>query len=161
MLKKFRAYQLAKEYYWLCKELKVQRILQYQLIRASSSVALNLSEASGRRTEADQRKHYAIAYGSLQECRTILELEKIEHLQLDNLGDQLAAILFTLSRKKIVTGQPLRGNQGSFCFHELRFRTAEQGAQGLHWMKPALSAGRQVAPDETEVLRTSLCSETA
>ena len=72
-----------------------------QLIRASSSVALNLSEASGRRTPKDQRKLYAIAFGSLQECRTILELEKIGSPKLHSLADELAAILFTMSRKKI------------------------------------------------------------
>ena len=62
---------------------------------------------------------------------------------------------------KMVTGQPLRGGQGSFYFHELRLRTAEQGAQSLHWMDPPLSAGGQIAPYETEVFRPSLCSETA
>jgi four helix bundle protein len=103
MLEKFTAYQLAKQFYWACKALKVPRFLQDQLLRASSSVALNLSEASGRRTEADQRKHYSIAFGSLQECRTILELEKIDNPGLLELADQLAAILYTLSRKKIST----------------------------------------------------------
>lgn len=101
MLEKFVAYQLAKRFYWECKALKVPRFLQDQLLRASSSVALNLSEASGRRTSADQRKHYAIAFGSLQECRTILDLEKIGEPRLEKLADELAAILYTMSRKKI------------------------------------------------------------
>ena len=103
MLEKFTAYQMAKHFYWACKDLKVPRILQDQLVRASSSVALNLSEASGRRTEADQRRHYAIAFGSLQECRTILDLERIGDPKLMKLADELAAILYTLSRKKIET----------------------------------------------------------
>jgi four helix bundle protein len=101
MLENFTAYQLAKKFYWGCKALKVHRILHDQLLRASSSVALNLSEASGRRTPQDQRRHFAIAFGSLQECRTLLELEKIENPELHNIADQLAAILFTLSRKKL------------------------------------------------------------
>jgi four helix bundle protein len=101
MLDNFVAYQYAKQFYWECKALKVHRILHDQLLRASSSVALNLSEASGRRTQLDQRRHFTIAFGSLQECRAILELEKIEHAKLHKLADDLAAILFTLSRKKI------------------------------------------------------------
>lgn len=101
VLENFKAYQFAKEYYWCCKSLKIPRFLQDQLLRASSSVALNLSEGCARRTPADQRKHYTIAFASLQECRSILELEKIENKKLMDLGKQLSAILFTLSRKKI------------------------------------------------------------
>lgn len=101
MLHKFKAYQLAKEFYWECKALKVHRILYDQLLRESSSVALNLSEGSGRRTPQDQRRHYAIAFGSLQECRTILVLERIENTRRIHLADHLAAVLYTLSRKKV------------------------------------------------------------
>ena len=101
MLEDFKAYQLSKDFYWGCKSLKIQRFLQDQLLRASSSVALNLSEASGRRTPNDQRRHFAIAFGSLQECRTILELEKINEPKLHEIADQLAAILYTLTRKQI------------------------------------------------------------
>lgn len=101
MLENFTAFQMAKEMYWVCRTVKVSRVLQDQLLRASSSVALNLSEASGRRTPDDQRRHYAIAFGSLQECRSILELERVDNPRLHDLGDQLAAILFTLSRKKL------------------------------------------------------------
>jgi four helix bundle protein len=102
MLENFDAYQIAKQYYWECKLLKLPQFLQDQLLSASSSIALNVSEGSGRRTPADQRKHYAYAYGSLQECRSILELEKIEAPTLIKLGDRLGAILYTLSRKKII-----------------------------------------------------------
>ena len=99
MLKNFKAYQLAKEYYWYCKELKLPAFLRDQLLRASSSVALTLAEGSGKRTHADQRRFYAMAYGSLRECQAILELEKVDDVNLKNLQDQLGAILFTLSRK--------------------------------------------------------------
>ena len=101
MLEKFVAYQLAKKFYWACKTLKLPRFLHDQLLRASSSIALNLSEASGRRTPKDKRKHYTIAFGSLQECRTVLELEKVEDPNLNDLADQLAAILFTMSRTRV------------------------------------------------------------
>ena len=99
MLKNFRAYQLSKDLYWCCKELKLPSFLKDQLLRASSSVALTLAEGSGKRTFADQRKFYAMAYGSLRECQAILELEKIKDESIADILDQLGAILFTLSRQ--------------------------------------------------------------
>jgi four helix bundle protein len=99
MLEKFDAFQIAKKYYWRCKELKVHRILQDQLLRASSSVALNLAEGSGKRTVEDQKRFFSIALGSLRECDAIIQLENIQDPELATMGDQLGAILFTLSRK--------------------------------------------------------------
>lgn len=99
MLEKFDAFQMAKQYYWRCKELKIQKILQEQLLRASSSIALNLAEGSGKRTIDDQKRFYAIALGSLRECDAIIQLERIEDPILTSLGNQLGAILFTLSQK--------------------------------------------------------------
>lgn len=101
MLENFTAFQIAKKYYWKCKTLKLPRFLQEQLLRASSSIGLNLAEGSGKRTPADQRRFYAIAFGSLRECQAILELEQINDTELKDLGNQLGAILFTLSRKPI------------------------------------------------------------
>jgi four helix bundle protein len=99
MLRNFKAYQLAKEHYWHCKELKLPSFLKDQRLRASSSVALTLAEGSGKRTPADQRRFYAMAYGSFRECQAIIELEKLNDTTLDRVQDQLGAILFTLSRK--------------------------------------------------------------
>ena len=101
MLEKFQAFQLAKRFYWQCKLLKLPKFLQDQLLRASSSVALNLAEGSGKRTPADQRRFYAIAFGSLRECQAVLELEQIDHDEIKILGSQLGAILYTLSRKTL------------------------------------------------------------
>jgi len=47
MLQKFTAFQMAAQLYKKCKSLKLPRFLQEQLLRASSSVALNLAEGSG------------------------------------------------------------------------------------------------------------------
>ncbi|OYZ22970.1 MAG: hypothetical protein B7Y39_06895 [Bdellovibrio sp. 28-41-41] len=101
MLEKFEAYQISKEYYWLCKNLKMPRFLQDQLHRASSSITLNLAEGSGKPTAADQRRFYAIALGSLRECQAILELEKVENPEIKKITNQLGAILYSLSRKTI------------------------------------------------------------
>lgn len=103
MLKNFYAFQVAKEFYWECKLLILPGYLKDQLLRASSSIALNLSEGSGKRTPADQRRFYANAYGSLRESQAILELERIIDPQVLRLADQLGAMLFTLSRKKLPT----------------------------------------------------------
>ena len=99
MLEKFDAFQMAKKYYWRCKELKVHRTLQDQLLRASSSIALNLAEGSGKRIPDDQKRFYSIALGSLRECDAIIQLEQIEDPLLSSLGNQLGAMLYTLSRK--------------------------------------------------------------
>ena len=106
MLEKFEAYQIAKNYYWICKGLKLPKFLYDQLIRASSSIAFNLAEGSGKRTPIDQRRFYTIAFGSLRECQAILELERIENEELKKKGNQLGAILYTLSRKSIPKTEP-------------------------------------------------------
>lgn len=72
--------------------------MQDQFLRASSSIGLNLAEGSGKRTPADQRRFYGIAFGSLKECQAILELEQVDRPDIIELGDQLGAILYTLSR---------------------------------------------------------------
>lgn len=100
MLKNFEAYQLAKKYYWLCQELKMPRFLQDQLLRASSSIPLNLAEGSGKSSPADQRRYYSIAFGSLRECQAILEIERINDETLQNLTNKLGAMLFALSKKR-------------------------------------------------------------
>ena len=97
MLSKFTAFQISKRFYWSCKSLKIQRLLYDQWLSASSSVALNIAEGSGKRTPGDQKRFYSIALGSLRECQAIIELERIEDPDLIDLADQLGAILFKLS----------------------------------------------------------------
>lgn len=101
MLRDFIAFQLARDFYRRCKRLKIPRFLQEQLLRASSSVALNLAEGSGKRTTAEQVRFYGIALGSFRECEAILELEEV-HLDQDmkELIGRLGAILFRLSERK-------------------------------------------------------------
>ena len=88
------------------KQLKVHPILQDQLIRASSSVALNIAEGSGKRTPADQRKFYSIALGSLRECEAVVELEEIQNAALNDLINHLGAMLFKLSMSAVPSPTP-------------------------------------------------------
>jgi four helix bundle protein len=98
MLKDFKAYQLAKHHYLLCKRLILPEFMYDQLRRASSSVALNLAEGSGKRTPADRRRFYSIAFGSLRECSALIELEEINDPELLRIHDELSAVTYTLIR---------------------------------------------------------------
>jgi len=72
--------------------------LRDQLKRAASSVVLNLAEGAGRGTNADQRRFFQIAMGSLRESRAILDIANITlH---DELADKLGAHLYRLIQSK-------------------------------------------------------------
>lgn len=65
-------------------------------MRASSSIALNLAESSGRRTQKEKLRYFTISLGSLRETQAILELEQINDSALHETTDQLGAILYKL-----------------------------------------------------------------
>ena len=96
-MRHFRTYNLAVEFYHLSRGLKLPAHLSNQLDRAASSIALNLAEGRGRRTSKEQKRFFTIAYGSQQECKTILELARMEgskHWQeLDSLGAHLYRLI--------------------------------------------------------------------
>ena len=60
----------------LNKESNVDLYLKDQLKRATLSVALNLSEGTGRMTAADKKRFYVIARSSVFECVAILDILK-------------------------------------------------------------------------------------
>lgn len=76
MLSNFRSYQMAKKLYFECEKLRMREHLRLQLLRASSSICLNLAEGSGKNSAKDQRRFYFIALGSLREVQAILELSR-------------------------------------------------------------------------------------
>jgi four helix bundle protein len=96
IMKNFRTYHLAVEFYHSCLKLKLPRHLRDQLQRASSSVALNLAEGSGRRTLKDQQHFYRIAFASLRECQAVLDLASIKESKEISLADKLAAHTYKL-----------------------------------------------------------------
>jgi four helix bundle protein len=98
MLKNFRTYQLAVQFYHQIKRLKLPAHLSNQLLRAASSIALNLAEGYGKPSSADGRRFYHIAFGSVRECQSIFDLLDGEHVEKRRLLDHIAASLFKLLR---------------------------------------------------------------
>ncbi len=98
MLEKFRTYQLSLEFYRECKKVSLPLHLRDQLLRAASSIPLNLAEGSAKPTAKDRRKFYAIAFGSLREVQAVIEMEADSAGCLLPLADSLGAHLYKLTR---------------------------------------------------------------
>jgi four helix bundle protein len=96
MLTKFRTYNLAIEFHFQVKSLRVPPYLKDQLLRASSSIALNLAEGSAKPTFRDRIKFYNIALGSFRECQAIMHLSDCSTLELHALADRLGGSLYKL-----------------------------------------------------------------
>jgi len=95
-MKDFRTYNIAVSFYHQACTLKVERHLKEQLLRAASSIALNLAEGAGRSSRADQRRFFSIAFGSMRECQAILELALSSSEGLGLIADKLAAHIYRL-----------------------------------------------------------------
>ena len=95
-MKNFRTYKIAVDFYRATTKIKLPRHLKDQLERAAASVALNLSEGSGRFGCNDQKRFYHIAFGSLRECQAVLELNG--NSEVTELADCLAAHIYRLIR---------------------------------------------------------------
>lgn len=98
MLDNFRAFQLAKTLYQISKTLRLSVHLKDQLLRSTSSIALNLAESSGERSEKEKDRYYTMARGSFFEAQAILELEGIHDPDLADTINQLGAVLYALCR---------------------------------------------------------------
>ena len=95
-LAKFRTFQISIEFYHLCERVVLPRHLKNQLLRASSSVSLNLAEGYGKRTAKDQRRFYYIAHGSLRESQAIILLAQMRNTPVFDKADHLGACLYKL-----------------------------------------------------------------
>jgi four helix bundle protein len=98
MLHKFKSYQLAVQFYREARGQSAPRHLKDQLLRAASSIALNLSEGSAKRSIADRRRFYEIALGSVRECEAIVELLEPHSDKLKEPIDKLARHTYNLVR---------------------------------------------------------------
>ncbi len=104
-MKTFRTLDLAVEFYEMSENSGLQGNLRDQLLRAASSIALNLSEGNAKRTEKEKKRYYHTAYASCQECKTILKLAKIQNSEVSQLADHLGASLFKLLKSNLSTLQ--------------------------------------------------------
>ena len=100
MLSQFQTYQVAVQFHRGCRELKLPGYLKDQLLRASSSVALNISEGSAKPTRRDQLKFYFIALGSLRESQCALDLAPQQFPELVALADRLGGMLYRICHPK-------------------------------------------------------------
>ncbi len=98
MQKTFRTLDLAIQFPDRADHLKITGHLKDQLLRASSSIALNLSEGNAKPSIKEKKRYYQTAYASLKECETIFKLAKIEDANLLKHTDHLGACLYKLTR---------------------------------------------------------------
>ncbi len=101
MLTNFRTYHLAVTFYRNCALLKLPHHLKDQLSRASSSVALNLAEGRGKSSLKEQRKFFEIAFASLRESQSILDIGNVSG-EVVEVSDHLAASLYKLMKTIVV-----------------------------------------------------------
>lgn len=96
-MKNFKTLELAIKFYRECEKLKMKKHLRDQLLRSSSSVALNLTEGNSKNSIKDRRKYFMIAYASLKESQTALILANINSPDLHDLIDHIGACIFKLN----------------------------------------------------------------
>lgn len=102
-MQRLRSYQLAVAFYRMAEAQKAPPHLRDQLLRASSSIALNLSEGSAKRSPRDRRRFYEIGLGSVRECEAIVDLlgEKAAGLRgpLDLLARHVYCLVKAVARE--------------------------------------------------------------
>jgi four helix bundle protein len=79
MLSQFRTYKIAVEFHHSVRSVALPFYLKDQMLRASSSIALNLGEGSSKPTRRDQLKFYHIALASLRECQARIRGGRFRH----------------------------------------------------------------------------------
>lgn len=95
-MKTFRTLDLSMDLYGMVEKLKLPPHLKDQILRASSSVSLNLAEGNGRFSFKDKKRLYQIAMGSLRETQTILKLGRILEPSILETADRLGAHIHKL-----------------------------------------------------------------
>lgn len=100
-MKTFRTLELAIEFHKAVLAQKVKGHLGDQLSRASSSIALNLSEGNARGSAKNKRNFFHNAYGSLRECQTVFKLIDMQNENVIKAADQLGAYLYKLVNSEI------------------------------------------------------------
>jgi four helix bundle protein len=102
-MKTFRTLELAIQFHESVTTLEISGHLRDQLFRAATSIPLNLSEGNAKRTVAEKKRYYQMAYASVQECRTILKLAKASDSDIHDTADKLGAWIYKLLKSDIQT----------------------------------------------------------
>ncbi len=102
-VKTFRTLELAIEFYGMVENLSLSGNLRDQLLRAASSISLNLSEGNAKRSVKEKKRFYQTAYASAQECKVILKLAKAQDKTVIDTVDKLSAWTFNLLNSEITT----------------------------------------------------------
>ena len=99
-MRHLRSYQLAVQFYREAKAISLPHYLKDQLRRAALSIALNISEGTGKSSQADRLRFWEIAMGSIRECQAILEVEAENFTaHQKDLLDHLAASMYKLIKR--------------------------------------------------------------
>jgi four helix bundle protein len=138
MLQNFRSYQLAVQLHKECKARALPYYLKDQLLRASSSIALNLSEGGARSTSKDRKRFYVIVFASLREVQALIDLEDILET-LRSQADSLGAQFFWAIEQ---TGVVLTIGGAVYGFHCLLSKNRLSGDSFLNYL------GLRAAPDQ-------------
>lgn len=119
---KLDVYRLSISYVaWVfdqCENLNgLHRHARDQWLRASQSIPLNIAEGNGKSTEADRRRYFEIARGSVLECAAIQDvlvigkaLNNEESNERKIQLDRLAAMLSRLGKR----GYSVNEEMGSY-----------------------------------------------
>jgi four helix bundle protein len=94
--KNFRAYQQAVAIHRRCQQLRCPAYLENQLLRAASSICLNLAEGSGKSSQLDQRRFFLIAMGSVREVQAVMDLLAAVPADLVTELDRLGGSVYRL-----------------------------------------------------------------
>jgi four helix bundle protein len=97
----FRTLDLAIDFHKLIVAQKIKGHLGDQLSRASSSIALNISEGNAKGSAKDKRNFFHNAYGSLRECQTVFKLIDLKDENVLGMADRLGANLYKLVNSEI------------------------------------------------------------
>lgn len=92
----FRTLNLAVDFHDKVENSKVKGHLRDQLLRAASSIALNLSEGNAKPSVKEKKRYYQTAYASCQECKTIFLLAKVKDQPVNKIAEHLGASLYKL-----------------------------------------------------------------
>jgi four helix bundle protein len=112
-MKTFRTLELAIDFHKALEKLIITGHMKDQLFRAATSIPLNLAEGNAKQSVKEKKRYYQTAYGSVQECKTILKLIECKDENLVDTADKLGAWIFKLLNSEITvfkfrdTGKPV------------------------------------------------------